>query len=84
MSQDRKCGNPTDAAARTVAERLRKDTVERQHANQPPPAETDLPRESRLLAVDSDGHRTTRVGTRIVSVGDASIGHLLGYHYLHL
>ncbi|MEU1223368.1 acyl-CoA dehydrogenase family protein [Streptomyces microflavus] len=77
---------PTDAvaAARAVAERLRKDAVERQHANQPPLAEIDLLRESGLLAVDPDNHRTTHAVTRLVSAGDASIGHLLGYHYLHL
>ncbi|MEU4921400.1 acyl-CoA dehydrogenase family protein [Streptomyces parvus] len=77
---------PTDAVttARAVAERLREDAVERQHANQPPLAEIDLLRESGLLAVDPDDHRTTHAVTRLVSAGDASIGHLLGYHYLHL
>ncbi|MFD4127163.1 acyl-CoA dehydrogenase family protein [Streptomyces globisporus] len=77
---------PTDAVttARAVAEQLRKDAVERQHANQPPLAEIDLLRESGLLAVDPDDHRTTHAVTRLVSAGDASIGHLLGYHYLHL
>ncbi|XCM33528.1 acyl-CoA dehydrogenase family protein [Streptomyces parvus] len=78
--------NPADAVttARAVAERLRKDAVERQHANQPPLAEIQMLRESGLLAVDPDDHRTTHAVTRLVSAGDASIGHLLGYHYLHL
>ncbi|MFG3545590.1 MULTISPECIES: acyl-CoA dehydrogenase family protein [Streptomyces] len=78
--------NPTDAitTARTIAERLRKDAVQRQHANQPPLAEIQMLRDSGLLAVDPDDHRTTHAITRIVSAGDASIGHLLGYHYLHL
>ncbi|WP_326613387.1 acyl-CoA dehydrogenase family protein [Streptomyces scopuliridis] len=78
--------NPTDAVttARAVAERLRKDAVERTHANQPPLTEIELLRESGLLAVDPDDHRTTHAVTRLVSAGDASIGHLLGYHYLHL
>ncbi|MEU6629899.1 acyl-CoA dehydrogenase family protein [Streptomyces parvus] len=78
--------NPADAVttARAVAERLRKDAVERQHANQPPLTEIQMLRESGLLAVDPDDHRTTHAVTRLVSAGDASIGHLLGYHYLHL
>ncbi|MFZ4281271.1 acyl-CoA dehydrogenase family protein [Streptomyces rhizosphaericola] len=78
--------NPADAVttARAVAERLRKDAVERQHANQTPLAEIQMLRESGLLAVDPDDHRTTHAVTRLVSAGDASIGHLLGYHYLHL
>ncbi|MGW8486057.1 acyl-CoA dehydrogenase family protein [Streptomyces sp. NPDC055886] len=78
--------NPQDAVttARAVAERLRKDAVERQHTNQLPLAEIQMLRESGLLAVDPDDHRTTHAVTRLVSAGDASIGHLLGYHYLHL
>ncbi|MFJ8251837.1 acyl-CoA dehydrogenase family protein [Streptomyces sp. NPDC094466] len=78
--------NPADAVttARAVAGRLRKDAVERQHANQPPLSEIQMLRESGLLAVDPDDHRTTHAVTRLVSAGDASIGHLLGYHYLHL
>ncbi|MFJ3937967.1 acyl-CoA dehydrogenase family protein [Streptomyces parvus] len=47
-------------------------------------AEIQMLRESGLLAVDPDDHRTTHAVTRLVSAGDASIGHLLGYHYLHL
>ncbi|MFJ9319942.1 acyl-CoA dehydrogenase family protein [Streptomyces globisporus] len=78
--------NPADAVttARAVAELLRKDAVERQYANQPPLSEIQMLRESGLLAVDPDDHRTTHAVTRLVSAGDASIGHLLGYHYLHL
>ncbi|MDI5937705.1 MULTISPECIES: acyl-CoA dehydrogenase family protein [unclassified Micromonospora] len=78
--------NPAEAitTAHTVAERLRADAVERDHANQPPDAEIDLLRDSGLLALDPDDHPTTHAVTRIVAAVDASIGHLLGYHYLHL
>ncbi|WP_431896571.1 acyl-CoA dehydrogenase family protein [Micromonospora haikouensis] len=78
--------NPAEAitTAHTVAERLRADAVERDHANQPPHAEIDLLRDSGLLALDPDDHPTTHAVTRIVAAVDASIGHLLGYHYLHL
>ncbi|WP_420167358.1 acyl-CoA dehydrogenase family protein [Streptomyces violaceoruber] len=41
-------------------------------------------RESGLLAVDPDGHRTTHAVTRLVSADDGSVGHLLGYYHLHL
>ncbi|RBQ19433.1 acyl-CoA dehydrogenase [Spongiactinospora rosea] len=71
-------------AARTVAERLREDAVARDQANRLPRAEIDLLRDSGLLSVDPDDHQTTHAVTRIVAAGDASIGHLLGYHYLHL
>ncbi|MDT0347683.1 acyl-CoA dehydrogenase family protein [Streptomyces litchfieldiae] len=71
-------------AARAVAARLREDAVARDRANQPPRAEIALLRESGLLAVDPDDHATTHTVTRIVSAADASIGHILGYHYLHL
>ncbi|MEU8385043.1 hypothetical protein, partial [Streptosporangium sp. NPDC048865] len=77
---------PTEAttAAHAVTERLRDSAVERDQANRPPLAEIELLRDSGLLAVDPDDHRTTHAVTRIVAAGDASIGHLLGYHYLHL
>ncbi|MFV2103954.1 acyl-CoA dehydrogenase family protein [Micromonospora sp. LOL_024] len=71
-------------AARTVAGRLREDAVTRDQANQPPHAEIALLRDSGLLAVDPDDHRTTHAVTRLVASADPSIGHLLGYHYLHL
>ncbi|MFC4589900.1 acyl-CoA dehydrogenase family protein [Sphaerisporangium corydalis] len=71
-------------AARAVAERLRDDAVERDQANRPPLKEIALLRDSGLLAVDPDDHQATHAVTRIVSAADASIGHLLGYHYLHL
>ncbi|WP_242882127.1 acyl-CoA dehydrogenase family protein [Actinomadura litoris] len=78
--------NPAEAlvAARAVAERLREDAVARDRANRPPRAEIDLLRGSGLLALAPDDHRTTHAVTRTVAAGDASIGHLLGYHYLHL
>jgi alkylation response protein AidB-like acyl-CoA dehydrogenase len=69
------------AAAEDVAAQLRADAAERDHANQPPTAEVALLRSSGLLAADESATDTV---TRIVSAADASAGHLLGYHYLHL
>ncbi|MEU7587259.1 acyl-CoA dehydrogenase family protein [Micromonospora sp. NPDC049230] len=78
--------NPADAitTAHSIAERLRADAVERDYANRPPHAEIELLRDSGLLALDPDDHPTAHAVTRIVAATDASIGHLLGYHYLHL
>ncbi|GAA3769080.1 monooxygenase [Plantactinospora mayteni] len=78
--------NPAEAitTAHSIAERLRADAVERDHANRPPQAEIELLRDSGLLALDPDDHPSTHAVTRIVAATDASIGHLLGYHYLHL
>lgn len=70
--------------ARTVAERLRIDAAARDQAGKPPHAEIELLRESGLLALDPADHRSTHQAARIVASADASIGHLLGYHYVHL
>jgi alkylation response protein AidB-like acyl-CoA dehydrogenase len=67
--------------AEELAARLREDAAERDRANQPPVAEVGLLRSSGLLGADES---VTDAVTRIVSAADASIGHLLGYHYLHL
>lgn len=69
------------ATAEDVAGQLRADAAERDRANRPPAAEVELLRASGLLAADDD---VTGAVTRIVSAADASIGHLIGYHYLHL
>jgi alkylation response protein AidB-like acyl-CoA dehydrogenase len=68
-------------AAEEVAARLRADAAERDRANRPPVAEVELLRSSGLLNAEEP---VTGAMTRIVSAADASIGHLLGYHYLHL
>jgi hypothetical protein len=68
-------------AAEDVAAQLRVDAAQRDQANQPPVAELEVLRSSGLLSADSSA---TDAVTRIISSADASIGHLLGYHYLHL
>jgi alkylation response protein AidB-like acyl-CoA dehydrogenase len=68
-------------AAEEVAAQLRADAAERDRANRPPTAEVELLRASGLLAADDS---VTDQVTRIVSAADASVGHLIGYHYLHL
>ncbi|MEV8633941.1 acyl-CoA dehydrogenase family protein [Streptosporangium sp. NPDC051023] len=77
---------PDDArtAAGRLAERLRADATDRDRANRPPVREIELLRKSGLLALSPHDHAATHAVTRIVSAADASIGHLLGYHYLHL
>ncbi|TCO65836.1 acyl-CoA dehydrogenase family protein [Actinocrispum wychmicini] len=67
--------------AEEVAAQLRADAAERDQANRPPVAEVELLRSSGLLSADQEA---TNAVTRIVSSADASIGHLIGYHYLHL
>jgi alkylation response protein AidB-like acyl-CoA dehydrogenase len=71
-------------AADELAKRLRADAADRDRANRPPVREVALLRESGLLALSPQDHLATHAVTRIVSAADASIGHLLGYHYLHL
>lgn len=70
--------------AEQVAARLRADAVERDRANRAPAREVELLRQSGLLNLAPHDHVTTHLVTRIISTADASIGHLLGYHYLHL
>lgn len=67
--------------AEEVAAQLRADAAERDQANRPPVAEVELLRSSGLLAADP---MAADVVTRIVSAADSSIGHLIGYHYMHL
>nr|WP_042195319.1 acyl-CoA dehydrogenase family protein [Kibdelosporangium sp. MJ126-NF4]CEL21931.1 Acyl-CoA dehydrogenase; probable dibenzothiophene desulfurization enzyme [Kibdelosporangium sp. MJ126-NF4]CTQ92711.1 Acyl-CoA dehydrogenase; probable dibenzothiophene desulfurization enzyme [Kibdelosporangium sp. MJ126-NF4] len=67
--------------AEEVAAQLKVDAAERDRANRPPTAEVELLRSSGLLAADEAAADAV---TRIVSAADASIGHLIGYHYLHL
>ncbi|MGP4017490.1 acyl-CoA dehydrogenase family protein [Saccharopolyspora sp. 5N708] len=78
--------DPDDAktVAADIADRLRADAVERDRANHPPCEEVELLRNSGLLALPPDDHVTTHAVTRVVAAADPSIGHLLGYHYLHL
>lgn len=66
--------------AEEVAAQLKADAAERDRANRPPTAEVDLLRSSGLLAAEEAADAVTR----IISAADASIGHLIGYHYLHL
>jgi alkylation response protein AidB-like acyl-CoA dehydrogenase len=68
-------------AAEDVAAQLRVDAADRDQANQPPVAEIELLRSSGLLGAEESA---TDAVTRIISSADASIGHILGYHYLHL
>ncbi|MBP2322993.1 alkylation response protein AidB-like acyl-CoA dehydrogenase [Kibdelosporangium banguiense] len=67
--------------AEDVASQLQADAADRDRANLPPTAEVELLRACGLLAADDE---VTGAVTRIVSAADASIGHLIGYHYLHL
>jgi alkylation response protein AidB-like acyl-CoA dehydrogenase len=67
--------------AEDVAGQLQADAAARDRANRPPAAEVELLRSSGLLAANDE---VTGAVTRIVSAADASIGHLIGYHYLHL
>jgi alkylation response protein AidB-like acyl-CoA dehydrogenase len=71
-------------AAEKFAARLRLDAAERDQAGEPPDHEVGALRETGLLALDPDDHVTTHAATRIVAAADPSIGHLLGYHHLHL
>jgi alkylation response protein AidB-like acyl-CoA dehydrogenase len=72
------------STAHEVAKTLRADAAERDRANLPPVREVALLRESGLLGLPPLDHAATHAVTRIVSAADTSIGHLLGYHYLHL
>jgi alkylation response protein AidB-like acyl-CoA dehydrogenase len=72
------------AAAEKLAETLRAEAADRDRANQLPVREAELLRESGLLGITPDDHVTTHAVTRVVAAADASVGHILGYHYLHL
>ncbi|HEY0700029.1 MAG TPA: acyl-CoA dehydrogenase family protein [Micromonospora sp.] len=71
-------------AAEELAELLRSDAADRDLANQTPVRELELVRTSNLLGVPPDDLATAHAVTRVVAAADASIGHLLGLHYLSL
>ncbi|GLW95225.1 acyl-CoA dehydrogenase family protein [Actinokineospora globicatena] len=78
--------------ARVVAGKLAADAVERERAGAEPLAEVALLRESGLLTLlvpaDRGGHgedwATAHAVLAEIAAADASVGHLLGYHYLHV
>ena len=79
-------------AAERLAATLRDDAAERDRAGAEPVGEIHLLRGSGLLTLLVPGERggqgagwlAANTATRIVAAADASIGHLLGYHYLQL
>ncbi|MBE1578303.1 acyl-CoA dehydrogenase family protein [Amycolatopsis roodepoortensis] len=72
-------------AAHELASTLAADAAERDLAGRLPVHEVGLLRESGLLPLlDTAGWAAANEATRIVSAADASVGHLLGYHYLQL
>ena len=79
-------------AAEQLATALRKDAAERERTAAEPRVEVDLLRESGLLTLlvpperggQGAGWLAANEATRIVAAADASVGHLLGYHYLQL
>ncbi|GAB3439264.1 acyl-CoA dehydrogenase family protein [Actinophytocola sediminis] len=80
------------AVARELAATLRADAAQRERDAAEPHAEVALLRASGLLTLlvplagggRGAGWRTANEVTRIVAAADASVGHLLGYHYLQL
>lgn len=78
--------------AREVAATLRADAVERDRAGCPPVREVERLRRSGLLTLmvpaecggAGEDLPAASTITRIVAAADASVGHLLGYHYLQL
>ncbi|MGW5055389.1 acyl-CoA dehydrogenase family protein [Actinokineospora sp. NPDC004072] len=71
-------------AARAVARALAADAVEREAKGGEPHAEVDLLREHGLLAVPAGDWDAVHRVLAEVAAADASVGHLLGYHYLHV
>ncbi|GLZ41901.1 acyl-CoA dehydrogenase family protein [Actinokineospora sp. NBRC 105648] len=80
------------AVARDVARRLAVDAVEREAKAAEPVVEVALLRDSGLLPLmipaERGGHgedwTTAHAVLAQVAAADASVGHLLGYHYLHV
>ncbi|GAA4003757.1 acyl-CoA dehydrogenase family protein [Allokutzneria multivorans] len=78
--------------AEEVAAKLREDAAARDRGGVAPEGEIELLRSSGLLSAfipeelgGGDGDpATTDAVTRIITAADASLGHLLGYHYLHV
>ncbi|MDF2443700.1 MAG: hypothetical protein JWR01_1903 [Subtercola sp.] len=79
-------------AAQDVADELRRTVVERDHANALPLAEIELLRAAGLLQAGIPTEfggagltwRVTSELVRIIGRSDASIAHILGYHYVWL
>ncbi|HEV2778327.1 MAG TPA: acyl-CoA dehydrogenase family protein [Actinophytocola sp.] len=79
------------AAAEELAATLRVDAAERDRAARPPVKEVGLLRGSGLLTLlipvelggGGGAWPDANTVTRIVAGADASVGHLIGYHYLH-
>lgn len=79
-------------AAEELAATLRADAAERDRAARPPVKEVEALRRSGLLTLTvpadrggaGEDWRAANTVTRIVAAADASVGHLLGYHYLQL
>jgi alkylation response protein AidB-like acyl-CoA dehydrogenase len=66
-----------------VAAALRADAAERDRAGALPVAEVELLRQAGLLELlSTDGWTAANEAARTVAAADASVGHLLGYHYL--
>lgn len=80
------------AVAEGLAAELRADAVERERIAAEPVNEVDRLRKSGLLTLLVPGERggwgadwaAINEATRIVAAADASVGHLLGYHFLQL
>jgi len=79
-------------AANKLGETLRGDAAERDRAGADPTREVALLKESGLLMLlipadlggAGESWLAANAVTRIVAAADASVGHLLGYHYLQL
>ncbi|GGS47890.1 acyl-CoA dehydrogenase family protein [Actinokineospora fastidiosa] len=71
-------------AAREVASALAADAVEREAKGGEPRAEVDLLRAHGLLTVPVGDWPLVHRVLAEVAAADASVGHLLGYHYLHV
>ncbi|MPZ84503.1 MAG: acyl-CoA dehydrogenase [Actinophytocola sp.] len=79
-------------AAERLAATLRDDAAERDRRGAEPVGEVHLLRDSGLLTLlvptelggQGAGWLAANTATRVVAAADASIGHLLGYHYLQL
>ncbi|SDD93772.1 acyl-CoA dehydrogenase family protein [Actinokineospora iranica] len=80
------------AVAREVADRLAGDAVDREQKGAEPVQEVALLRESGLLPLlipaERGGHgedwKTAHAVLAEIAAADGSVGHLLGYHYLHV
>lgn len=71
-------------AARAAARALAEDAVEREAKGGEPVAEVDLLRAHGLLALPPGDWAAVHRVLAEVAAADASVGHLIGYHYLHV